>query len=352
MEIYVLNPDIEILGIFQTYEAIIWNPKFHEPGTFKAEFLFSEKMNRILQRGNILYKTDEIEPGIIKRKWLTLNNRGEEVIQIQGYMAGRYLNQRIIWDKMIMSGTPELLMRQMVIEQVISPSDESRKMPLIRLGDLQGYEGSMEKQVMYENLQETLTDISKTSELGYRLRLDVAEKLFYFEVYKGTDRTVGTENPCVFTRDYGNVRTQKYTEDETNYRNVCLVGGAGEDENRVMLTVGEAAGIERHEMFCNASSLSDSDISESEYMGQLAQKGTEKLSKFYVAKAFESKINKKKAMPFELGDYVTCTDSRWNITVDTQVKEIEKGFSKKEESFVVTFGDDVPTLINLIKAKE
>ena len=71
----------------------------------------------------------------------------------------------------------------------------------------------------------------------------------------------------------------------------------------------------------------------------------------YIAKSFESKINQKKSMEFALGDYVTCTDERWNIRINTQIKEIEKGFSKKEESFVVTFGDSVPTLINLIKAR-
>ena len=57
-------------------------------------------------------------------------------------------------------------------------------------------------------------------------------------------------------------------------------------------------------------------------------------------------------MPFAMGDYVTCIDSRWNIMVNTQIKGIEKGFSREEKSFVVTFGDDAPTLIGLIKAKE
>lgn len=57
-------------------------------------------------------------------------------------------------------------------------------------------------------------------------------------------------------------------------------------------------------------------------------------------------------MAFDLGDFVTCYDSEWGITVNTQVKSIEKGFSKTEKSFVATFGDNVPTLINLIKAKE
>ena len=352
MEIYVLDRDINILGVFTTYEAIIWHTKLHEPGTFKASFIFTEKMNKILQRGNLLYKTDEDEPAIITRKFLKLNKRGEETIQVQGYMASRYLNQRIIWAKMLLSGTYEEAMRQMVTEQVIDPTDKKRKMKLIELGELNGYEGAVEKQVTHDNLQVALTDLSKVSELGYRLRLDMTKKKFIFEVYKGVDRTLGSETPCIFTRDYGNVYTQDYSEDDSNYRNVCLIGGKGEDDARTYATVGDAEGLDRYEMFYNASGLSDSDITAEEYLEQLKQKGSEQMAKYYIATAFESKINQRKAMNFALGDYVTCTDSKWNVAVNTQVKQIEKGFSKTEESFVATFGDDVPTLIDLIKAKE
>ena len=322
MEIYILDRDINIIAALSTYEAILWKTKLHEPGTFKASFIFTRELNEKLKRGNLIYKTDEIEPGIITRKWLKLNNRGEETIQIQGYMASRYLNQRIIWNKMILAGTYELVMRQMVIEQIIEPTDPKRKMPRIQLGTLQGFEGEIQKQVTYDNLQEALTELAKTSELGYRLRLDMAEKLFYFEVYQGVDRTMGTETPCIFSRDFGNVHSQDYEEDQSNYRNICLVGGRGEDTDRVLKTVGDAVGIDRYEMFYNASGLSDSDISESEYLSQLEQKGREKLSAYYIANAFESKINKDRAMTFNLGDYVTCTDSEWNVRLNTQIKGI------------------------------
>lgn len=353
MEIYVLDKEINILGVFSTYEAIVWNPKLHQPGVFKAQFVFTKKMNDILQLGHLLYKDDEDEPAIITRKYLTLNKRGEQYITVQGYMASRYLNQRIIWSKMLMRGTPEQLMRQMVLEQVVNPTDPNRRMPRIRMEDFRGInQDVVEKQITYDNLQEALTAVATTAELGYRLRLDVAERMFTFEIYQGVDRTLGTEHPCIFARDFGNVYTQNYNEDDTNHKNICLVGGPGEDASRILRTVGSAAGIERYEMFYNASGISQKDISTAELYAQLDQKGREKLASYYVARAFESKINQQKAMAFKLGDYVTCTDSEWNVAVNTQVKAIEKGFSKSEESFVATFGDDVPTLVDLIKAKE
>lgn len=353
MQIYVLDENINIVDVFSTYESILWTEKVHEPGTFKATFVFTKKLNKVLKRKNLLYKTDEPQPGIITRKYLKLNKYGEQTIVVQGYMASRYLNQRIIWEKMVMKGTPEQIMREMVEEQAVNPKNLDRKMPLIELGEFRGLNlEQIEKQISYENLQEALTNMARTYELGYRLRLDYARKKFVFDVYQGRDRTLGTDKPCIFTRKYGNVFTQEYSEDDSNYRNVCLVGGPGEDDERVLTAVGSGTGLDRYEMFYNASGYSEKDVSKEELVRQLQQKGAEKMAAYYVAKAFESKINKLRAMYFELGDYVTCTDPEWNVRVNTQVKEIQKGLSKTEESYVVTFGDNVPTLVDLIKAKE
>lgn len=353
MEIYILNRELNIVGVISTYDSILWTENVHEPGYIKAVFVFTEKMNKLLQRGYLLYKTDEVQPAVITRKTLKLNKYGQQTITVQGYMATRYFRQRIIWKKMIMKGTPEQLMRQMVKEQLITPEDEARRMPLIELGELQNFNmDEVEKQITYDNLQEALTDMSKTTELGYRLRLDYARKKLVFEVYRGTNRTQGTEHPCIFTRKFKNVFTQEYNEDEGNYNNVCLVGGPGQDTDRVLVTVGSGSGLDRYEMFYNAAGYSENGITDAVLREQLRQKGLEKMSAYYIAKAFEVKINKEKAMKFELGDYVTCADTEWGITVDTQVKVIQKGYSKTEASYVITLGDDVPTLINLIKAKE
>lgn len=352
MEIYVLDRNINILGVFSTYNAILWNARFHEPGIFKAEFVYSQKMDKILKLGNLLYKTDEDEAGIITMKVQTLNSIGEELIQIRGYMASRYLNQRIIWSKMVISGTIEQVMRKMVYEHVIAPKNPARIMPNIELGSLQGHGEKIEKQITYDNLQEALTDLSKESELGYRLKLDIGERKFFFEVYKGTDRTSGSDIPCVFTRDYGNIYAQEYSEDITNYRNTCLVGGSGEDEDRILAVVGDDnTGLDRYEMFYNASILNNKDITDAEYISQLQQKGREKIAGYYIARTFESKVNQNKVSNSKLGDYVTCMDKKWGIMLNTQIKEIEKCFSKSERSLVMTFGDNVPTLVQLIRAK-
>ncbi|MCM1213320.1 MAG: siphovirus ReqiPepy6 Gp37-like family protein [Lachnospiraceae bacterium] len=351
MEIYIMDRDLDVIGVVSTYDSIRWINKFYEPGTFEAVFAFTDHMNSRLQCGNLLYKEDEPEPGIITGKHIKLDKRGKQTIQVWGRMASSFLSRRIIWEKTILEGTPEEAMRQLVLQQVITPMNINRKMPLISLGALKGYNGTISKQVTYDNLQETLTAIAMASGLGYRLRLDIDEKKFLFEVLRGEDRTAGSSHPCIFSRDFQSVYTQDYVEDGSNYRNICLIGGAGEDEGRTMAIVGEAEGMERYEMFCNAAYL-DADDTDAGYIARLEQKGVEKLNSYALAKSFENKINWSKAMPHDLGDLVTCTDEQWGITMDAQITAIEKGYSRTEESYVVTLGIQAPTLIDLIKAKE
>lgn len=135
-----------------------------------------------------------------------------------------------------------------------------------------------------------------------------------------------------------------------NYKNVCLVGGKGEGEERKLAVAGEESGLERREVFFNASSLSNDNLQDKEYLLQLGQQGIEKLANYALVRSFESKINQKKAMYYELGDWVTCYDSEWNIRMNVQIKEIEKSLSKDEDETVLTFGKPQQTISALIKA--
>lgn len=350
-EIYVLDKEINIIGIFNVYEAIVWDEKWNSPGTFQAQFLFTKENNELLQIENLLYKTDASETGIITRKYLDIKEDGHEYIKIEGYMASRYLNRRIIWSKMTMTGTAEALMRQMVEQQAISPADSARKMERLRMGTESGYadQTTVEKQITYDNLTDALTDLSTQSEIGYRLRLDLKEKMFYFDTMRGKDRTLGSDDPCIFSRDFQNILKQNYEDNANNFRNVCLTGGKGEDADRILKTVGSGTGIDRYEMFYNASGLSEKDLTESQYIEQLAQKGSEQLAKYYRAKSFEAEINASKAMNYAIGDYVSCYDTAWGISMHAQITEVENDLSKDENKVVLTFGNSALSFTQILK---
>lgn len=134
MEMYVLDKELNLVGVLSGYEEIIWRDVLDAPGKFEAEFLFTDRINRILQRTNILYKKDEMQAGVINYKHIKLDKQGRTKIRIKGNMSSVYLSRRIVWEKMILSGTSEEVMRELVEKQVIYPSDLKRKMQRISGG--------------------------------------------------------------------------------------------------------------------------------------------------------------------------------------------------------------------------
>lgn len=350
MEIFTLDSGLELTGIVQNFNSLEWYRKLSEPGTFSASFLYTDA--EILQTGAFLYNTDETEPGIITRLSKEIDQKGNELITAKGYMASRILNQRIVASREILTGTPSEIMRTLVENNAINPSNSDRRIPNLHLGsDESSVTEQIEYQTEYVKLSKALTDIATAYELGYTLRLDIAEKRLYFDIWSGTDRTVTSESPCLFSPEFGSVFSQRYYQDDSNYANYVLCG-SGNDDDRIVQESGSGAGLNRYEIYATASGISKKDQTEAQIREQLKTAGAEKLAKYPKTKGFESKINIANAMEFHLGDYVTCENKRWGVREDMQVKAIRRNIKAGRNDTTVTFGDGVPTLTSLLKAKE
>ena len=148
------------------------------------------------------------------------------------------------------------------------------------LGDEKGFTETIVKQVTGANVAEFLAEVCKTYGIGWDIYIKGA--LFYFELYKGLDRSYNqTDLPyVVFSPEFDNLLATDYQFDKTNYKNVALVGGEGEGTARKMVTVGTAGNLDRYEIFVDSrnSSSNDGEISDDEYTTMLEEEGNEALS--------------------------------------------------------------------------
>ena len=46
-----------------------------------------------------------------------------------------------------------------------------------------------------------------------------------------------------------------------------------------------------------------------------------------------------------------CHDKKWGITIDTRITEVEEVYESNKVEINVTFGNNIPTLIDKIKMK-
>lgn len=359
MELYVFNKELNFQGILEGFFSLRWIRRYSKCGAFELHCSLTHQTLGLLKRGNILWKNDDQEAGYIEYRNISLNTQKEEELTVKGKFITGYLGRRIIWGTEILNMTAESAIRALVNDNAINPIDPNRIIPLLQLGDLKGYIQAVDKQTSYGNLLEEVATIATAGELGYRTILDIANKKLAFDIYEGIDRTAGqpVNAPAIFSQEFENILEQEYTDSLNNYRNLALVGGVGEGPARKLVAVGSGTGLDRFEIFVDQRSLSNEidgvAMTDDEYEALLIQKGLETLAEKKEIQTFGSKINLnsnlKYKIDFDLGDKVTCTSKKWGVTIDTRITEIEEVYEDNGFDVNVTFGNNVPTLIDRIK---
>ncbi|KRU42198.1 siphovirus ReqiPepy6 Gp37-like family protein [Clostridium sporogenes] len=382
MELYIFNRDLELKGILDTFTSLRWIRRYSKTGEFELHCALNSNVLELLKRENIVYKKDDIEAGYIETRQLKIGQDGQEYLEIKGKFLTNYLDRRISWDRVNFSEKTEELMRKLVNDNAINPTNINRKIDNLILGDLKGFIEDIKYQNSFGNIIEQLENISNTSNLGYRNILDIKNRKIIFDVYKGVDRTVnnGTIAPCIFSRDFENILEQEYMDSLNNYRNTTLIAGAGEGKDRKLTSIESGIGLDRFELYVDARDIEDKEekkkivtetdeegnITEHEeteeveipwerYKPLLIQRGEEKLSECEEIQTFDSKINTQGnnvyKKDYDLGDIVTVVDKKWGIRIDARITEIEEIYEEKGLEVNVVFGNNIPTIIDKIKQK-
>ncbi len=253
--------------------------------------------------------------------------------------------------------TTENAIRAFVNKNCINPIDANRRIPLLVLGESKEHTQTANFQTSYANVLEQLEDLSNVSGLGYRTLIDVKNKELTFDIYEGRNLTSNQDvnPPAIFSKEFENILEQEYTDSLNNYRSLVLVAGEGEGTERELVTVGEGIGLDRYELFADARDLQSTDGEESiaEYKSMLEERGRLKLAEHTDIQTFESKINLRSNLvykeDFDLGDIVTCTSKKWNVTVNGRITEIEEVYEEDGLNINIVFGNGIPNLIDKIK---
>lgn len=360
---YIFDRVFQFLGILETFDSLRWIRRYHRSGEFELHTAITPYTLNLLQRGYIVWKKGDQEGSIIKYRQLTQDQEGKEKLVVKGDFLTGVLGQRIIWQRTILETTAEMAMRRMVDENCITTAAD-RVIPFLTLGTLKGYTPVVSYQTAYKYVLEELENLSNLSGLGYRVLFDWQTRKWIFDVYEGRNLTAGQTAlpPAVFAREYENVLQQEYTDSLHNYRNVALVAGEGEGLDRKTTVVGQAQGLDRYELFVDARDVKTTTRNESgqeikltdqEYESQLAERGRAKLAEQTELRTFEAKVlargNLIYRQDYDLGDVVTVVSKQWGVQVDTRITEIEEVYEPNNTDIFITFGNNIPTLMDRIK---
>ncbi|WP_418302179.1 siphovirus ReqiPepy6 Gp37-like family protein [Lysinibacillus fusiformis] len=366
--IRILSLNMDILAEIDNYESMFFNRSWSDIGTIEL------RINRHIKYANTLLKNNLILIGanwnkvfIIKHREIELDEGGKvtENWIIKGYSLKSIVAQRITipsehiaYDKK--SGSMETIMKHYVNQNIVNPSNPSRKIPqLVIAPDKQrGLHGSYSSR--FKNLADEISTLSLVSGLGWDVILDLQNKRWIFDVIEERHLTVGQSinPPVIFSPQFESLKSLHYTQSELNYKNLAIVAGQGEGAERRIIEVGDHTSTDRHEVFIDARDIAEIDenqqiISQEHIIEALIDRGKQQLKEFMQEEYLEGQILTnspfKYQMDYDLGDVITIQNSDWHISMDAQITDIKEIYENTGFSIEATFGNNRPTFIQKIK---
>lgn len=256
VDILVLDGDLQPLALIDNYASLIWAKRYVEEGDCELYIEATTENLSYLRKGNYLRRVDDDMVCRIEKIQLETDAENGNFLIVTGYDVKKILRQRVIWNTISVDGNVEDYIRRIVSENVVNPSQSARQITNASgvanffLGDEAGFTEVITEQTSYKNVAEKLQEICTKYGWGFKIIVDIGN--FYFVLYKGTDRS----SSVIFSPEFENIISTKYSDDKSNVYNVALVGGEGEGSKRARNVSGYAEGLDRSEIFVDAKDIS------------------------------------------------------------------------------------------------
>lgn len=331
MEIYVLDGLQGEVNAIDTFQSVVWDMQFFDVSDFELIVPGTAKNFRILKKGAMLVRSTDIyvDPenpaNVTYKNVMRIENRKLNfdvedgwVLTVGGPGLKKIVGQRIVWTQTNLSGTTEDAIRQVITENIISPTNADRIIPNFTLAQKKGYTEQIEAQLFSENLANWIKD---TCELyGYGWDVYISNGNFVFDIAKGTDRSFDQSavTPVVFSLEYDNLISAGYEETAEETFNAALVGGEGEGTDQITESIGTATGLDRSEGYIDASSVSSNGeiITLQTYRQMLQAYGASEMVKKQDKEQLTGEINHEKPYKLNkdyfLGDIVQLQNEFYN----------------------------------------
>lgn len=347
MDIYVLNLSGTPLGLVESRQSVIWNMQYFGYNDLQLVTAATPTALDLLQVGNLLVRDVDMSNGeyhnvmMIEKREVKFDVEAGWLLTITGKGLKNILSRRIVWSQVNTTGTVEDAIRQVITDNVISPSDSNRAIPNFILAPSMGATDEAEIQLLGDNIAEWLESVCTT--YGYGWDVYLANGNYVFMLYQGTDRTYNSSTPVVFSPDYDNLYSSTYSYDLSTFGNVGLVGGEGDGINMRTTTVGNASGLDRYEKFIDGSSVSSNGeiITVETYMKLLESFGNEEIKQYQLTQSFDGEIEPngmyKLNVDYFLGDIVQVESN--GIKATPRITEIIYSEDANGTSIVPTFSE-------------
>lgn len=356
----------KLLGVVDVFKSLIWHTCYYSTGDFEIYCMETDNNVELLKIGNWLKIPNGNEVALIEGRETTYSAQDGRMLVVTGRMATCILDRRIIYKRPIKSGGeqsnivyPTIIngnvqnaIHSLLVDCFINPEDTQRRYaeftdeiasysPAVLVDD----EGKRaERQITYKNLLEYVEGLLEEFSLGARVIFK--NGMLCYSQY------VGQRIPFIFSVEFDNLVSSNYLESDTDYRNVGLVAGEEEREEKenadgttterkwrqtTLIYGSQHKGLDRREVYIDGSSISktyedeegeEQKYDDATYQSMLRSFGKNELAEMKRVQNLTGEINitttgLRYRNDFNLGDVVTIQDKVLNVyDKDTRIIEV------------------------------
>lgn len=164
--------EFDRLAVLDIYESFIWTDRYNGYGDFEIYTAPTEEMLRVLQNGNYIWNEDSEHMMVIENVKIETDPEEGNKLYITGRSLESILDRRIVWTHTSITGNLQLGIRRLLIDAMIAPEDEDRKIPHF------GFKMSEDEritsietdiQLLGENLYDVITSLCEANGLGWKV---------------------------------------------------------------------------------------------------------------------------------------------------------------------------------------
>lgn len=298
MDIYILDGLNGVSDLIDTFESCIWNMQFFGENDFELTVPGTQQNINRLTDGTLLVRDFDMGGGtynnvmVVQNREISYDVEKGWLLKVTGGGLKTLVGRRVIWAQTNLTGSVEQGIRQVITDNIISPTNSARTIPNFILDAAQGFTDTFDVQLLGENIAEWLTNVCPVHGLGWDVYISGGK--YVFKLYKGVNRTYSQTEvvPVVFSPQFDNLISAKYTYEKADYKNAALVGGEGEGVNQRTATIGTATGLERFEAYIDGGSVSSNGdiITLDTYIKMLEDYGIEQLTGTAFIEKFDGEI--------------------------------------------------------------
>lgn len=369
MTLWILDENLNSVKVVDIYKSFIWTDRYNEIGDFEIYIPMGFVNLSDYKKNYYLWNSESEHLMILESLNISSDNEEGHDLAITGQSLESLLKRRVVWKKTSFKATgtgedrvkPNLQngIEKLLNENIINPELPARKINNFIFeasDDPRITELTFEAQYFGEDLYTIIHNLCAEHNIGFKVTLNDTGK-FVFKLYKGIDRSYAqTANPYViFSPKYDNLISSNYLDSIQLLKNVALVAGESIDdpdnqdetirETYVVNTLSDITGINRREVYVDASSISrdmgeDDKLTEEQYQAHLRQKGIDALIENCQIEAFEGEVNDrimyKYGRDYFLGDIVQIANE-YGHEGQAYVSEFIMSYDQQGSSVYPTF---------------